>query len=222
MPTKRPRSRSNLKNNSTQKNKKRTRLTFPCYIGRLNDGGQSRNDWKTRPIMSLKPVFQNVYIANFAASQKMIKINKNTNYGIINVESNLKIKDKKGRVDNSICIEDSMDIDQKDFNDFIRKVAARIHSMSKEKEYVIVNCHAGINRASGSVLAWMIRYWGHSFNSAMTLLTKEKSTAAAEFKFKNRYQSFDPESKTYDSYSWPALYGDASAKLKIALARIYD
>ena len=186
-------------------------LTFKEYIKQLDDGDKSRCDWMSRPIVSLEPIYKNVYIANFAASKKMIQINKNNNFAIVNVESNLKIDDPK--VDNSISIEDSMKVDQKDFNKFSKNVAKRIEELSKKNDYVIVNCKAGINRASASVISWMTQYQNLPYNKSLKILREKKAIAAKHFRFKNRYQSFDSTSSTFDKFSWPALYGDSSKKL---------
>ena len=196
--------------------KKRQRKSepFSYYIEQLNDGGQSRNDWITRPIISLKPVYKNVYISNFEGTKKMMELNKSRNIAGINLRDDLEIDDD--RVDNSLSIEDSMKVDQKDFDKFVKNVAKRIAELSDENEWVIVNCKAGINRASTAVLAWMTFECGLSFSEAFKILKKIKASAAKEFQFKNRYQSFTHGS-TLNHFSWPSLYGDGSRKLKLAL-----
>ena len=196
------------------KKRQRREEPFQDFIERLNDGGQSRNDWKTRSIITLEPVYKNVYISNLEAVNKLTKLNKNNNFAVLSVQTEEGVDDD--RVDNSIKIDDSMAVDQEEFNTFMKKAIARLTEMTKENEWVVVNCKAGINRSSAVVVGWMMSEYKMSYKKALSILKKKKAAAARVFQFKNRYQSFK-QGSTLDKFSWPSLYGDSTEKLINAL-----
>jgi len=203
----------NKKNNFIMK-RKCNREPIYYYIEKMNDGGRSRNDWFTRALISLEPIYGTVYIANYEGSKKMMSLNKGSNIGVLNLRLGVDIDDD--RVDNSIDIEDSKDVEQEEFDKFVRTVGTRIQELVDNNDWVIVNCKAGINRASAAVLAWMVFEQKLSFNNSLKILREKKADAAKYFQFKNRYQSFEKEA-TIGCFSWPTLSGAGSEKLKKAI-----
>jgi hypothetical protein len=181
--------------------------------GHLNDGQHSRNDWKTRPLASAV-ISGNVCIANFAASEKLMRLGlAGPRIGVLNLRDGASIDHVD--VDNSLSVRDSMQVDQGDFDAFVRVAAAKIAAMSRAHDVVVVSCWAGVNRASSAVLAWLMTHQNLSFAAALKRLTQAKAKAAKQFRCKNRYQS--DTGPTQHLYSWPTLCGAGSRKLKGAL-----
>lgn len=196
------------------KKRQRREESFQSFIEKINDGGQSRNDWKTRAIITLEPVYKNIYISNLEGIKQLTKVNKNNNYVVLSVQTEECVDDD--RVDNSIKIDDSMVVDQEEFDIFMKNAVEKLTEMAKKNEWVVVNCKAGINRSSAVVVGWMMSEYKMSYKKALSILKKKKAEAARFFQFKNRYQSFK-QGSTLDKFSWPALYGDSTEKLVKAL-----
>ena len=121
-----------------------------------DDKLQSRNDWKTRPLITREPVYKNVYLANFEGSKKMLELNSGLDIGVLNLESRFIIEDS--RSDNSISIEDSAHFEQKTYQWFVETTASRIEKMAKKYKWLIVNCWAGINRASPAFSSYISNF----------------------------------------------------------------
>lgn len=184
---------------------------FSAFVKRLNDGGRSRNDWATRPLIA--HVCKNVYISNFAAAQKAAA--SVFNVGVLNVRSDQQIR----HAVNTIAVDDNLAIPVEEFETFAAVAAKKIEELSSRHETVVVCCRAGINRSSTAVLAWLASFNDLKLYAAVKLLKAQKAAAARRFQFKNRYQSFE-HGPTLDSYSWPTLSGGASKVLKEALKSV--
>jgi len=182
----------------------------------LNDGGKSRKDWKSRPISSLSPVLENVWICNFAMSKALLGTTSRKDLAVVNVRNDANIADR--RAINGLGVDDSMCVEQSVFDLFTAQVAETIEKAAKKKAAVFVNCSAGINRASAAIASWMVTFKGMRYSSARKLLHAKKSEAARFFNCKNAYQCW--EGSTADKFSWPTLQGDGSAKLIAAVRKL--
>lgn len=197
-----------------RRKRKRDNETIHHHIMKLHDKKRSRADWATRAIISLEPIHKNVFISNYQGAKQLLERYPNENIAVVNLHSTRDIDDE--RADNSINIEDSSSVEQSEYNRFAKKMAKKIHKLSSEKEWVVVNCRAGMNRSSAAVLSWMVKKEKFRFNKAMKIMREKKAEAARYFKFKNRYQSFT-KGPTVDHFSWPTLYGGGSPKLIAAI-----
>jgi hypothetical protein len=75
----------------------------------------------------------------------------------------------------------------------------------------------GINRSSAVIINYLMVHGNATISEAMVLLREAKLVSAKRLRLKNRYQSFDPTSKTVDLFSWPTLQGGASEVFMVSL-----
>lgn len=181
-----------------------------------DDGGRSVKDFVTRPIVTSAPIHKNVFQANLEGAKRALELWPGVG-SVLNVHQE-PIDD--ARVDNTHAIEDTPNLAEEAALEFARSTGARIDQLAKTSDWVVVNCHAGINRSSGAMLAWLVQYQSMSVGKAKKLIQDKKRAAATRYRFKNRYQSFKPGGKTEHQFSWPTLASHSAKKLETAVKRL--
>ena len=89
-----------------------------------------------------------------------------------------------------------------------------IEAYASRSDWVVVNCHAGVNRASTAVIAWLIKHGGpllFTFADALARVKERKKAAARALRLKTRYDIHR------DRWAWPTLYGSGSAQMRVSL-----
>lgn len=178
-----------------------------------DDGGRSVKDFSTCPIISTEPIYKNVFQANFEGAKQALRLWPGSG-AVLNVHLT-PIDD--ARVDNSLAIEDTSDMNASAALQFACSTAAKIEQLATTSDWVVVNCQAGINRSSGAMLAWLVKCHHMSTNKAKALIKQKKKDAAVRYRFKNRYQSFRTGGKTEHQFSWPTLVSHSAKKLEVAV-----
>jgi len=177
------------------------------------DGNRWRNDWVTPRIVSVPivvpggPLKAPIFIANHAGAKHAATQWPATG-AILNLCGD--------RLDfscayNDLAIPDCpTDAAAELEKGWFAKTADLIHTLREKNDWVIVNCMGGINRSSAVIINYLMVHGNATISEAMVLLREAKLVSAKRLRLKNRYQSFDPTSKTVDQFSWPTLQGGAS------------
>ena len=184
----------------------------------IDDGLRSHNDFITRPIVSapIHPgTFQGkpLFIANLEGAKHAAQQWPQPGRVLNLCETPLDLD----CVDNRFPIPDRLPLDEADVAGWYTDTADRIHQMLDRNDWVVVNCKAGCNRSVAAVLHYLVTRGGARYAPALERLKEAKLSSARRLRFKNRYQSFDPASRTATKFSWPALCGGASTVFESVL-----
>lgn len=182
-----------------------------------DDGGRSRGDFSSRPILA--HVAENIYIANLLGARAALAAFPGAGR-VLNL-CHEPIDD--ARADNAHAIEDSAAMTPAAAALFVGAASRRIEELLRGADeeacdWVVVNCLAGVNRSSAAVLAWLVCCQARMpFGQALRLLKSTKAAQAKRVRFKNRYQSFGAGGPTEHLFSWPTLYGRSAKTLLAAV-----
>ncbi len=188
----------------------------------INDGLVSRNDYVNRPIVSAPisiPGGPPIFIANLAGAKYAVERWPQPG-AVLNLCHAIGRELDHPCVDGSLAVADQpIDVEAELHTGWFTKTAARIDALRESNDWVVVNCMGGINRSVAAVINYLIVRENMNYESAKRLVKLSKYVSAKRLNFKNRYQSFDPASKTFDKFSWPALCGGASSVFEAELKK---
>lgn len=146
-------------------------------------------DYTTYPLITVHPVFLNVFLSNRAAAERIIE-NKNVDVYIINA-SGLEIRGAQY----DAPIDDDASVSVNEYYVFLNAVSEEVEKARRSHDFVIVNCFAGVDRSSAIVIKWLMRYHGFTYSDAFVRLWQVKKQSAEKWKVYNEKGQID----------WPTL-----------------
>lgn len=146
-------------------------------------------DYVTHPLITVHPVFLNVFLSNRSAAERIVQ-NKSIDVYIINA-SGLELRGAQY----DAPIDDSASVSVNEYYFFLNAVSEEVEKARRSHDFVLVNCYAGVDRSSAIVIKWLMRYHGFKYSDAFVRVWQVKKLSAKEFGAYNEKGQID----------WPTL-----------------
>ena len=192
-------------------------LTMACDSDSCQSS-ESDDSNPSSPVQSRNPqpfeILSHLYLGCRGAASNKQSLLDNSISRILNVTSEAS---EYQHLDNfayfQIPVEDSHEVDMLQY---LPRAFAFIEEARLSNEKVLVHCHAGMSRSVTVVIGYLMKFYGHTLNSAYDYVRQKKSNISPNFSFLNQLLQFEctlrpsPSDSGIDSESSSPIDGHCS------------
>lgn len=178
----------------------------------LNDSEMSEEDSPTVPEhMAPFQILPHLYLGCRKVAASLPSLRENHITRILNVTSTVpnEFKDLAGFTYKQIAVEDSHEVDM------IKHLPEAFYFIEEAKnrgEKVLVHCHAGMSRSVTVIIAYLMKYYHHTLESAFDFVKQRKHNISPNFSFMGQLIEYEAELKPSVASTSPAESGYGSSR----------